>query len=118
MGSFAIALCRRRPLGSWSASKTKNAYGVFTYLSRSRFVVCADFREAIQSPCILPPASIAPDPPPVAARKNCRTAHGLTCPALWGLLVLCLAGSLPAQVSREYDLKAVFLYNFATFVEW
>lgn len=24
----------------------------------------------------------------------------------------------PAQVSREYDLKAVFLYNLATFVEW
>lgn len=33
-------------------------------------------------------------------------------------LVLALAGSAGAQASREYDLKAVFLYNFATFVEW
>jgi hypothetical protein len=31
---------------------------------------------------------------------------------------LLLAASLRAQSSREYDLKAVFLYNFATFVEW
>lgn len=33
-------------------------------------------------------------------------------------LAVCLAGPLAAQVTREYDLKAVFLYNFATFVEW
>jgi hypothetical protein len=40
----------------------------------------------------------------------------------WWLFLLaaaCLAGPVPAQQrSREYDLKAVFLYNFATFVEW
>jgi hypothetical protein len=28
------------------------------------------------------------------------------------------AGDVCAQGSREYDLKAVFLYNFASFVEW
>ena len=28
------------------------------------------------------------------------------------------AGIMPGQVSREYDVKAVFLYNFASFVEW
>jgi hypothetical protein len=33
-------------------------------------------------------------------------------------LALFLAGAVSAQSSREYDLKAVFLYNFATFVEW
>jgi hypothetical protein len=33
-------------------------------------------------------------------------------------LALGLAGPLGAQASREYDLKAVFLFNFATFVEW
>ncbi len=39
----------------------------------------------------------------------------------WGaaiLLALCLASPVSAESSREYDLKAVFLYNFATFVEW
>ena len=34
------------------------------------------------------------------------------------LLALCLAGPLAAQASREYDLKAVFLFNFVTFVDW
>lgn len=33
-------------------------------------------------------------------------------------LMLGLAGGLDAQVSREYDVKAVFLFNFVTFVEW
>ena len=28
------------------------------------------------------------------------------------------AGGARGQLSREYDLKAVFLYNFASFVEW
>ena len=37
----------------------------------------------------------------------------------WGLLaLLLLAVPVAAQPSKEYDLKAVFLYNFATFVEW
>lgn len=34
------------------------------------------------------------------------------------VLAVWMAPSLPAQVTREYDLKAVFLFNFATFVEW
>ncbi len=35
------------------------------------------------------------------------------------VLTVCLAlPPVPAQTSREYDLKAVFLYNFASFVEW
>ncbi|MDB6113774.1 MAG: YfiR family protein [Lacunisphaera sp.] len=41
--------------------------------------------------------------------------------ARWWLpcaLAAALAGPVAAQTSREYDLKAVFLYNFATFVEW
>jgi hypothetical protein len=33
-------------------------------------------------------------------------------------LAVSLAGPLAAQATREYDLKAVFLYNFTTFVEW
>jgi hypothetical protein len=36
----------------------------------------------------------------------------------WVLLALVLAGPLAAQPSREYDLKAVFLFNFVTFVDW
>ena len=28
------------------------------------------------------------------------------------------AGAMNGQASREYDVKAVFLYNFASFVEW
>jgi hypothetical protein len=34
------------------------------------------------------------------------------------LLAFALAAPLAAQSSREYDLKAVFLFNFVTFVEW
>jgi hypothetical protein len=34
------------------------------------------------------------------------------------VLLLALCTTLAAQTSREYDLKAVFLYNFASFVEW
>jgi len=44
---------------------------------------------------------------------------GLYLAFLCALMVLGL-GSLPAkaQVSREYQLKAVFLYNFAQFTDW
>jgi hypothetical protein len=39
--------------------------------------------------------------------------------APWLLLLgLLLPASLPAQVSREYDVKAAFLYNFITFTDW
>ena len=34
------------------------------------------------------------------------------------MLAAALAGPVAAQPSREYDLKAVFLYNFVTFVDW
>lgn len=38
------------------------------------------------------------------------------------MLAACLAAMLPvsvrAEASREYQLKAAFLYNFAQFVEW
>ncbi len=34
------------------------------------------------------------------------------------LLVVGLAVSVQAALSREYQLKAVFLFNFAQFVEW
>jgi hypothetical protein len=38
---------------------------------------------------------------------------------LWAFVVLALSGSIAqAQMSREYQLKAVFLYNFAQFTEW
>lgn len=38
----------------------------------------------------------------------------------WCLLFLLLigTGSIRAEVSKEYQLKAAFLYNFAKFVEW
>ncbi len=51
-------------------------------------------------------------PPPSALPRFIR----------WGRTVLLLGGFGAAlvaqQQSREYDLKAVFLYNFASFVEW
>lgn len=51
-------------------------------------------------------------PPSLSARCPAR-------PWVLGLLLgLMLTGTLPAQASREYDIKAVFLYNFVAFVEW
>lgn len=38
--------------------------------------------------------------------------------ALAVVCTLLTSASLQAQVSREYQLKAAFLYNFAQFVEW
>jgi hypothetical protein len=54
--------------------------------------------------------------------KGCRSPYRRRSP-LWraaatGLLLALFVLPLPAQRSREYDLKAVFLFNFATFVEW
>ena len=37
---------------------------------------------------------------------------------LWAVAVAAAAPGLFAQPSREYDLKAAFLYNFAAFVDW
>jgi hypothetical protein len=36
----------------------------------------------------------------------------------WLGILVCMTGPLGAQATREYDLKAVFLFNFATFVDW
>lgn len=36
----------------------------------------------------------------------------------WWMIGLAVITDLHAQASREYDLKAAFLYNFATFVDW
>lgn len=44
-----------------------------------------------------------------------RRLRGLAALLLAGVIG---AGSLPAQRMKEYDLKAVFLFNFTTFVEW
>lgn len=53
----------------------------------------------------------APAPSPTSPSRALRAWA-------WLALALGLAGSLAAQASREYDLKAVFLYNFVTFVDW
>ena len=37
---------------------------------------------------------------------------------LWAIALLLCTGSAADQVAREYQLKAVFLYNFAQFTEW
>src|SRR5687768_11102671 len=42
-----------------------------------------------------------------------RMVLGVACLVCFGL-----KGAVLGQVSREYDLKAVFLFNFAQFVEW
>lgn len=54
---------------------------------------------------------MTPSAPPVSRP---RFRPGWRCLLLW----LGLAASLGAQPSREYDLKAVFLFNFVTFVDW
>src|SRR5258706_586994 len=53
------------------------------------------------------------------SRNGWRSTSSLYLAFLCALIVLGL-GSLPAkaQVSREYQLKAVFLYNFAQFTDW
>ncbi len=38
--------------------------------------------------------------------------------ALLGLCLLAAGGAGAAEVSKEYQIKAAFLYNFAKFVEW
>ena len=38
--------------------------------------------------------------------------------ALVLLLLVCFDGHLRAQTSNEYEVKAAFLYKFASFVEW
>lgn len=48
--------------------------------------------------------------------RGSRGTAGFIAAALLG--VLPLRAAAPATVSAEYQLKAVFLYNFAQFVEW
>ena len=57
-----------------------------------------------------------------AAKFNCRAAAAWLCPPLL-MTVLTLAltpGTARAQtaISKEYQIKAVFLFNFAQFVQW
>lgn len=37
---------------------------------------------------------------------------------LWVAICVLFSENLPAQLFKEYDLKALFLYNFTQFVEW
>ncbi len=48
---------------------------------------------------------------PISAAPGARLARAL------GIVVL-LLGPLSAQTAAEYELKAAFLYKFASFVEW
>lgn len=62
-----------------------------------------------------------PQSTPLCAPARCRTGRARALVRALGALVLAalLATEARAQpATREYDLKAVFLYNFATFVEW
>jgi YfiR/HmsC-like len=60
----------------------------------------------------------------ILARKLCRGASLLVGRSLFFALValaaapLPRAGAAPASDAREYQIKAVFLYNFALFVDW
>ena len=54
------------------------------------------------------------DEKPVHGR---RQRAGLMAACLCAVLAACL-GPLRAQTANEYDLKAAFLYKFASFVEW
>ncbi len=48
-----------------------------------------------------------------------RFIKQLNAGVLWAIVLLALTGHrVQAQVSREFQIKAVFLYNFAQFTEW
>jgi len=50
------------------------------------------------------------------AKLNVRA---VTLVLAWGLAFAAITGNTPAaETSREYSLKAVFLYNFCQFIEW
>ncbi|HVS54614.1 MAG TPA: YfiR family protein [Opitutaceae bacterium] len=57
-----------------------------------------------------------------ASRRHCRRRAGGTLAGLLGFFLLLLAGptarAAEGAVSKEYQLKAAFLYNFTKFVEW
>ena len=50
--------------------------------------------------------------------RGFRAVKGLWPLLLWLAACLLYSGKVPAQVFKEYDLKALFLYNFAQFVDW
>lgn len=55
---------------------------------------------------------------PAGRRRGCGLGRATR---LLGALLLAVLGAAEGRAqaaTREYDLKAVFLYNFATFVEW
>ena len=61
---------------------------------------------------------LSPKPAPGRPRMPSWLRRGLL-PALLGLLLLGAAsGSRAEPVSKEYQLKAAFLYNFSKFVSW
>lgn len=60
-------------------------------------------------------ASSAAGPGPAGPRRWCDVAAGVL--ACFSVLAAG-ANRAHAQASREYDLKAVFLYNLASFVDW
>ena len=49
-------------------------------------------------------------------RDTFQRIVGLTVLVL--MLLVCLDGQLRAQTANEYEVKAAFLYKFASFVEW
>lgn len=53
----------------------------------------------------------------MAARLSAQVDAGCA-RLLLAVLFLCSCGPARGQISREYDIKAVFLYNFAQFVDW
>ena len=57
-----------------------------------------------------------PQPGP-GLRARARDNLALHCATLWAIASL-WSLTATAQVSREYQLKAVFLYNFAQFTDW
>lgn len=59
-------------------------------------------------------ASVAPGP----WEARCPPAHWFAGRLALLAATLALVSPLGAQRTREYDLKAVFLFNFAMFVEW
>lgn len=59
-------------------------------------------------------AALSSSLPRVIPRRPFRLASALACALLFGGA----GGSLRAQPAQEYQVKAVFLLNFAQFVEW
>jgi hypothetical protein len=52
--------------------------------------------------------------PPPRMRGGFRNVRGF----VGFVLGLCVAGIAQAEVTKEYQIKAAFLYNFTKFVEW